>query len=225
MTIELLSRVRLFSSFSAEELSKLYQQMETVSFSRSQSIFNQGDSGDNLFIIRSGKVKIFTLSPYGKEVILAVMGEGDIFGELSVLDGQPRSASATAIEAAEVLSLDRDDFLAFLRSDPEAAIQTCIALADRLRRTDGIVGDIVFLDLPARLAKLFLDFAAKEPLSTGRSVEFTLTLNQSELANMVGTTRQSVNRVLSNWQDAGFIRLQKQSILILDPAKMKKRFL
>ncbi|MEE8470329.1 MAG: Crp/Fnr family transcriptional regulator, partial [Dehalococcoidia bacterium] len=178
--VTLLAQVPLFASLKPAYLAELAGKLTSRGYRRGETIFHKDDPGSALYIIKAGQIKISAASPEGEEVILAILTEGDFFGELSLLDGKPRSASATAMEAAQTLTLDRDDLLEVLGKYPEMAGDILAALSDRLRRTDLLLEDAVFLDLPARLAKRLLELGAKRGFETDKGLEIDLRLTQQD---------------------------------------------
>lgn len=220
--VTLLAQVPLFASLKTSHLAELAGKLTLRNYRRGATIFHKDDPGLMLFVIKVGQVKISTPSPEGEETILAILTDGEFFGELSILDGKPRSASATAMEATQALTLNRNDFLDVLRAEPELAIEILAALSNRLRRTDLLLEDAFFLDLPTRLAKQLLELAEKHGLETDSSVEIALRLTQQDLANTVGASRESVNRLLGQFQDQGLISIAKQHIHILRPSELRE---
>ncbi len=200
-----LERVPLFSGLPSVEVEQLAANLRNLSCPRGHVIFRQGDPGTGLYIIQRGAVKVVRISPEGREVILALLEPGDFFGELALLDGESRSADAIAREPADLLVLQREDFLAFLQRYPPAAPQLLKALSRRLRLTDQLVQDAAFLDVPGRLARALLY------LSTDQAASLT----QTELAAMVGATRESVNKWLRFYQQRGFVRYDGGKLTVL----------
>lgn len=215
-SVSALQRVPLFSGLPPDAIEQLAANLRRLSCARGQVVFHQGDPGTSLYIIERGLVKIGLVSPEGREVILALLGPGDFFGELALLDGEPRSADAVAREPTALLVLRRDDVLAFLERHPPAAAQLLKALSQRLRRTDQLVQDAAFLDVPGRLARALLYLAESE---VGRTVPFT----QTELASMVGATRESVNKWLRFYQQRGFVRSEAGRLTVLRPDELRRQ--
>lgn len=220
---ELLSHVPFFTSLKPVYVAELAGKLTGRSYRRGEVIFHKDDPGSALHIVKSGQIKIAAESPEGEEVLLTILSEGDFFGELSLLDGKPRSATATAMEAAQTLTLDRNDLLDVIQKYPEMAGDILAALSDRLRQTDILLEDAVFLDLPARLAKRLLELSSKHGLETDGGVEIDLRLTQQDLANAVGASRVAVNKLLGLFQDKGLISIDKHRITILRPYELEKR--
>lgn len=154
---------------------------------------------------------------------VGLLGPGSFFGELALLDGGPRSASVVALEPVEALTLDRAPFIATLEGHPEVAGSLLAVLGDRLRRTDELIQDILFLDLPARLAKQLLALAEGHGVRTPEGLRLDLRLSQSDLAGMVGATRESVNRCLGAYADRGLLSLDREGITIHKPEELRRR--
>lgn len=192
-------------------------------FRRNEVIFHQGDPGDALHVIRRGSVKIVLPSPEGEEAIIATLRTGDFFGELALLDSEPRSATATAVEATETLVLPRTVFRELLDTNPELRDALFAALTQLLRRLTHHVEELHFLDLAGRLAAR-LAFLGRQALPDARgTVELDWPYTQSDLAAMIGGTRQSVNRLLSELIDDGLVRLETERLVITDLPALERR--
>ena len=223
MAIGSLRRCALFAHVDEAGLHTLAGRMRRRRFRRGEVIFHQGDLGDSLQIVASGSVKIVLPSPGGDEAIIATLQPGEFFGELALLDGAPRSTTATAIEPAETLALPRDDFLALLAADPRIGQALLHAMAGELRRLTGHVEELHFLDLAGRLAVRLSRLARDtDPKATGR-VELNWPYTQSDLAAMIGGTRQSVNRLLSGLVDDGLIHIERETLVITDVDRLEQR--
>ncbi len=200
------------------ELEALARQAHPRHYRAGTTIFHREDPGSTLHVIRKGRVKLTLASPEGREVTVGLLGPGDFFGELALLDGGPRSASVVALEPVETLTIDRGPFLDTLESHPEVAGALLAVLGERLRNTDELIQDILFLDLPARLAKRLLDLAEDHGQRVEEVVRIDVRLNQSELAGIVGSTRESVTVRLNALRRAGIIDFVDRKILIKTPA-------
>lgn len=218
-----LGKVPLFSSMKPDLLAHLAGKMSTRSYRTGETIFHKDDPGSVLYLIRSGQVKITTASEEGDEAILAILTDGDFFGELSLLDESPRSASAVAMAPTQALILHRQDFVEFLRKYPELVTDILAAVSQRLRKTDTLVEDVFFLDLSARLAKRLLELSESHGVPSDDGIEINLQLTQQDLANMVGATRVAVNKQLGFLQDRGIIRMGRQRITVLAPEELRQR--
>ncbi|MBF6589987.1 MAG: Crp/Fnr family transcriptional regulator [Ktedonobacterales bacterium] len=218
-----LARVALFATLDADALRELATVMRRRAFRPGEVIFHRDDPGQVLYIIRSGKVKIYITSPEGQEVVLAVFGPGDYFGELALLDGQPRSAGAVAIDAVEVYALQRNDFISAVNHHPRIAVQVMNVLSRRLRQTDSMIEDLLFLDVHGRVAKKLLELAELHGERTPEGIRIELRLTQSDLAALVGASRESVNKVMGYFVDKHFISTEKRKITILRLADLRRR--
>jgi CRP/FNR family transcriptional regulator/CRP/FNR family cyclic AMP-dependent transcriptional regulator len=218
-----LSRVALFSNLDVESLRALASAMRRRSFRPGEVIFHRDDPGQMLYIIREGKVKIYITSPEGQEVVLAVFGPGDYFGELALLDGQPRSASAITLDGVEAYALQRNDFITAVSHYPRIAIQVMNVLSRRLRQTDAMIEDLLFLDVHGRVAKKLLELAEVHGIRTAEGIRIELRLTQSDLAALVGASRESVNKVMGYFADKRFISTEKRKITILRLADLRRR--
>jgi CRP/FNR family transcriptional regulator, cyclic AMP receptor protein len=218
-----LARVKLFADLAAEDLVALAAELKRRRYGKGQFIFQQGDPGLCLYLVESGKVKITSLSAEGKGLVLNLFGPGDFFGELALLDGEPRSADAVAQEACQLLLLQRDDFMRFLEARPHVAIKLLATVSSRLRHTTQQIEDMVFFDLPARLARVLLELPEAELTSAEGERVITSRPTQAELAEMVGATRESVNKWLGAYEEQGLIRREGNQLIILQPEALRKR--
>jgi CRP-like cAMP-binding protein len=221
LAVDSLRRCALFAHVDDDGLLALVGRMRRRRFRRNEVIFHQGDLGDSLQIVATGGVKIVLPSQDGEEAIIASLRPGDTFGELALLDGSPRSATATALEPTDTLALPRDEFLRLLADDSRLVRALFHSLAEELRRLTGHVEELHFLDLAGRLstrlARLARDSA---PDATGR-VELDWPFTQSDLAAMIGGTRQSVNKLLSGLVDDGLISIERDTLVVHDLAGLE----
>ncbi len=218
-----LEQVALFNGLDADALNELTALARPRAFRGGEIIFHRDDPGQVLYVILSGKVRIYVTSPDGQEVALALLSVGDYFGELALLDGQPRSASAVAVEPAETLALQRPDFLNAVMHHPRIAIEVMHVLSHRLRQTDAMIEDLLFLDVHGRVAKKLLELAETHGVRTADGVRIELRLTQGELAAMVGASRESVNKVMGYFMDKQFISTDKYKITIKRLAELRRR--
>lgn len=221
--IEVLRRVPFLAILPEPDLVRLAEQARRRQYRAGATIFHREDPGFNLHILREGRVKLVLASPEGREVTVGLLRPGDFFGELALLDGGPRSASVVALEPVETVTLERPPFVAVLEQHPEVSSALLAVLGDRLRRTDELIQDILFLDLPARLAKQLLALAEGHGHAVPEGLRLDLHLSQTELAGMVGATRESVNRCLSAYADRGLLALDRDGITILKPDDLRRR--
>ena len=222
LAIESLRSCALFSHVGDDGLRSIAGQMRRRRFRRNEVIFHQGDLGDSLQVVASGGVKIVLPSAEGDEAIIASLKPGDFFGELALLDSSPRSTTATAMESTETLSLPRDQFLDLLADDPALVRALLHALAEELRRLTGHVEELHFLDLAGRLSMRLVRLARDvAPQATGRA-ELDWPFTQSDLAAMIGGTRQSVNKLLSGLVDDGLITIERETLVINDLGELER---
>jgi CRP/FNR family transcriptional regulator, cyclic AMP receptor protein len=213
----------IFSGLDASAADALRASMNLVKLRKGQSLFKEGDDGDHLFVVSSGKVKLGTKSVDGRENLLMILGPGDMFGELSLFDSGPRTATATAVTDSKLLALGQDKVIPWVKEHPEVSLQLLARLASRLRRTNEVVGDLVFSDVPGRVAKALIDLGVKfgDKRSEGLFVNHDLT--QEELAQLVGASRETVNKALADFAQRGWLRLEARSVMILDYDRLLKR--
>ena len=213
-TIALLKQVSIFSGLSADDLADLSNRMRPRSVEAGSTIVSQEEAGDALFVIASGKVKVVLYGVTGREIILSMLRAGDFFGEMSLLDAQPRSANVVALEDSELLSLDRDAFRTHLLSRPATSLAVLAELSRRLRRADEVIGDLALLDVYARVARAIRELAQKqgEPAEGGLLIRERPT--QQEMAGMIGTSRETVNRALSDFTRRGLLEMSGKTMLV-----------
>ena len=223
MAVESLRRCALFAHVDEEGLLTLASQMRRRRFRRGEVIFHQDDIGDSLQVVVSGGVKIVLPSQEGDEAIIASLHPGEFFGELALLDGAPRSTTATALDATETLALPRDRFLRLLDDDPKIVRALLHALAEELRRLTGHVEDLHFLDLSGRLSIRLVRLARDANPDAKDRAELDWPFTQSDLAAMIGGTRQSVNKLLSGLVEDGLIVIERDTLLINDLAALEAR--
>jgi CRP/FNR family cyclic AMP-dependent transcriptional regulator len=225
---DLLARVPLFVGLTEQDRLALSDHLDRQDVTRGDVLFREGDVGDRVFVVLSGKVKIGRQSADGRENLLSVMGPGDLFGELSLFDPGPRTATATAVTDASLLSLEHTALRPWLRARPEAGAMLLRVLARRLRRTNDNVADMVFTDVPGRVAKALLDLAERfgEPAQPGNEaagVRVEHGLTQEELAQLVGASRETVNKALADFATRGWLRLDSRAVVLLDRERLSRR--
>lgn len=216
-----LRRYPLFAKLADAEVAQLAERMRMRSFKRGEMLFRKDDPGMHLYVVLVGAVKIALPGEFGQEALVSIMRPGDFLGELSLFDGSPRSASATALEDTKAALLARDDFLAFLEAHPAAVRVVLDALARTIRRLSDRVEDLIFLDVPSRVAKYLLDLAQSDGTANG-TAKLELTLTQDELAAFIGASRVSVNRVLGDLERREIIGIRRRHIVIVDPDRLAK---
>jgi CRP-like cAMP-binding protein len=213
LALESLRQCALFRDASGHALTRLAGQLRQRRFRRNEVIFHQGDPGDSLHIVDEGSVKITLPSPDGEEAIIATLRQGDFFGELALLDGAPRSATAVALEATTTLALPRDAFMEVLDADRGLRDALLAGVAHELRRVTGHVEELHFLDLAGRLAMRLARLAA-DAAPGSDEVRLDGPYTQSDLASMIGGTRQSVNKLLAELVGDGLVVLEPDTLVI-----------
>ncbi|MGD9048644.1 MAG: Crp/Fnr family transcriptional regulator [Anaerolineae bacterium] len=219
--VDMLSRVTLFSRLTGQELEAVAGKLGKRTFGKDTIIFHKGSPGRSLYIIESGRVRIFLLSRSGQEIWVNVYGPGDVFGELALLDGLPRSAGAMVLEKTVVYTLYRDDFSACVEAYPRMARSIIAELCARLRYTTDYVEHLAFLDASSRVAVKLLELVGGDGLPA-ESTEIDLQLTQTELAFWIGARRETVNKVLASYREQGLIDVDGRKITILDRAGLER---
>lgn len=216
-------RAPLFAALDDDAAGTLLAQMTPSRMERGDELFHEGDPGDKLYVIAEGKIKLGRTSSDGRENLLALLGPGEMFGELSLFDPGPRTATATAVAETQLLALTNEQLRTVLNEHPSAAMTLLAALARRLRRTNESVADLVFTDVPGRVAKALLDLANRfgRPVENGIIVSHDLT--QEELAQLVGASRETVNKALADFATRGWLRLEARAVLLQDIERLKRR--
>ena len=214
--IKALQIVPFFAELSEDHATALADSLVPRRFGPGQVIFHLGDPGGLLYLISRGKVKISHTTPEGQEVVLAILGPGDFFGELALLDDAPRSATAEALESTETWTLHREEFINYLLDNPDFALHVLQTLARHIRRLNVQLADIFFLDLPGRLARTLLHLADQYGDYTTDGTIINLSLTQTDLAEMTGATRVSINKALGRFRRAGWIRVTGRQVTLLD---------
>ena len=209
----------LFREFPPAVIEHFGTYMTRRSVRRGATIFSKGDPGTGLMAVLWGAVKIGVPTADGREAVLNIINPGEIFGEMALLDGRPRSADAVAMEDCELMVIDRRDFIPFLREQPDIALKFIEILCARIRHTSEQVEDVMYLSFPGRLAKTLLQLTGgPEALAAHRNVRIT----QRELSSIIGMSRESTNKQLRAWENRKWVRLQRGGIAVLNPAALAK---
>ena len=220
---DILSRAGIFQGVDSEAVNNLIEQMETVRFPRGTTIFDEGEPGDRLYIITAGKIKLARHAPDGRETLLTVMGPSDMFGELSIFDPGPRTSSAVCVTEVQAATMNSDMLQKWVEDHPSIAQQLLRVLARRLRRTNANLADLIFTDVPGRVAKTLLQLANRFGVQEGGALRVNHDLTQEEIAQLVGASRETVNKALATFAHRGWIRLEGKSALIVDTEHLAKR--
>jgi CRP-like cAMP-binding protein len=219
----ILKKVPLLESLSDDDLADLWSSLRIQKLKDKQALFRKGDEGTALYIIKKGKIKIVLPSRVGDEVILTIFSEGDFLGEMSLLDQKPRSADGIAMEQSEVYILNRSDFLSFLQNNENAIKCVLSSLSERLRKTDDLLEDTSFLSVSGRLAKKLLELGKEFGKTEKDTAKIGLKLTQQDLADLVGTTRESINKELKVLRAKGLVSTEGGYIQLLDLARLGRR--
>ena len=217
-TAQFLGSVPLLSGLDSVELARLADITREKSYPKGSVILFEDDPGDSLFIVREGRVKVVLVGEDGREVILGVLGVGEHFGELSLIDDQPRSAHVIAMEDASLYVLRREDFRRYVEANPRVSWCLLGVLSKRLRSADDKIGGLVLLDVPGRIARLLLDLAQE---AGAELIERPLT--HQTIAQMIGASRETVSRAMREFQDAGLIGVERRQIRIADRGALERR--
>ena len=217
-TADFLATIPLFSGLQRDELNKFAELTRERAYPKGSVILFQDDPGDSLYVLRHGRVKVVLIGEDGREVILGVLEPGAHFGELALIDDQPRSAHVIAMDDAQLLILRREDFRRRVEANPSVAWALLLELSRRLRRADQKIGGLVLLDVPGRIARLLLDLSAE---AEGPAIEKPLT--HQTIAQMIGASRETVSRAMKEFQDAGLIRVERRRIAVGDRDALEKR--
>jgi CRP/FNR family transcriptional regulator, cyclic AMP receptor protein len=217
-TADFLGSVPLFGGLDRSELQRFAELTREKYYPKGSVILFENDPGDALYVVRAGRVKVVLVGEDGREVILGVLGVGQHFGELSLIDDQPRSAHVIAMEDANLLVLRREDFRRRVEASPAVAWALLGELSRRLRRADEKIGGLVLLDVPGRIARLLLDLAEQ-----GESATIEKALTHQTIAQMIGASRETVSRAMKDFQDAGWVNVVRRRITIADAEALKRR--
>ena len=217
-TGDFLATVPLFSGLQREEIQRFAELTRERAYPKGSVILFQDDLGDSLFVLRAGRVKVVLIGEDGREVILGVLEPGAHFGELALIDDQPRSAHVIAMDDSQLLILRREDFRRRVEANPSVAWALLTELSRRLRRADVKIGGLVLLDVPGRIARLLLDLADE---SGSDAIEKPLT--HQTIAQMIGASRETVSRAMKEFQDAGLITVERRRISVGDRDALEKR--
>lgn len=215
--MDFLVTVPLFHELEVGELTRFAELVREKSYPRASVIVFEDDPGDAFFIVRQGRVKVVLVSDDGREIILGVLGPGEHFGELALIDNRPRSAHVVAMEDSTLLVLRREDFRRRVEASPKVAWALLVELSRRLRAADGKIGGLVLLDVPGRIARLLLDHLPEGSTTIDKP------LTHQMIAQMIGASRETVSRAMRDFQDAGWISVERRRITLSDVEALKRR--
>ncbi len=218
-----LKKINLFTGMSSEEMGELATKTRMESVSKKTPIFFPGDPSQQVYLLKEGRVKISRLSEEGREVTIALLEPGEIFGELEVLGDAPRDTLAEALDDSKVCVVRKDLFLHMLSQKPELSFRLTKLIGFRMRKIESRVEDLVFKDVPARLAHLLLDLAKKYGKETPEGISLKIKITHQEIANLIGSIRETVSAILGDFKREGWIAFEGRQIKLLKPDKLKQR--
>jgi len=213
----------LFAGIDPEVTAGLIATMTPVRLDRSGVLFREGEAGDTFFIVTAGKMKLGRTAQDGRENLLAILGPGEMIGELTLFDPGPRTATATAVSSVELSALNHRDLIAWIERNPQVTKHLLAALARRLRRTNETLADLVFSDVPGRVAKALLDLGRRFGQPSEEGIHVAHDLTQEELAQLVGASRETINKSLADFVARGWIRLEGRAVTLLDVERLDRR--
>jgi CRP-like cAMP-binding protein len=220
--LKLLANVELFSGFSDKQLEGVCQVAHVKTLKRRDELFHKGDEGGEVYVVSSGKLKVLTTSIEGDDVVFSILGPGEVFGEVALLGAMRRTASVSAIEDCTLVAINRRDFMSYVKTDPDVAAKLLSVLAMRIKRVSELVEDTLFLNLPLRLAKKLLALGRIYGKSTPEGLRIDLKLSQEEWGDLVGATRESVNKQMRQWVEAGVVQMDSGYVVILNAVELEK---
>lgn len=212
----------LFDALPREALDDILLQATEKSVRRGQTVFQKGDEGSYMVAVLSGRIRISATSPEGREVTLNMIDAGEVFGDMALLDGNPRSADATALEDSTLMVVERRHFLPYLTSSNELALRMIDVLCKRLRDTSETLGNFAMLDLPGRLARKLLSLAGEYGKSANGRIRLEIRLSHTDLGRFVGSSRESVNKQMRAWEEAGVVAREGGRIAVCKPAVLRR---
>jgi CRP/FNR family cyclic AMP-dependent transcriptional regulator len=217
--LEILRKHPIFSDLESDAFDQLCRYVKHSKLKRGVTIFSKGDAGNCLYAVISGAVKISTSSAEGRSAILNLIGTGEVFGEIALLDGRERTTDAIANSDCELFVIDRREFIPFLHGQPALAMKFIELLCERLRWTSEHIEQIILQDLPGRLASALIRLTERHRLSPGNR---TIAITQQEISEMVGMSRESINKQLRAWASRNWVRLEHGAIVVLDTASLQE---
>lgn len=220
--LALLRKVTLFADLSDAELRKVESMARKRSFRKHEVIFHSQEPGSALFILMHGRVKVTINDRYGREITLRILAAGDFFGEMSLLDGEYRSATVTAVEPCQALVIFRDRFWEFIPRHPTVVMKMLTMLSRRLRKANEKIGRLAFADASEKVAAVLMDMAEERKLRLDVGTDIPLSLTRQELANLAGISRETFTRVMASFQREGLVRVERRRIVVMDPARLRR---
>jgi CRP/FNR family cyclic AMP-dependent transcriptional regulator len=224
-TLIFLQEVPLFADLTVDEFAQLADICRERGFDKGHAIFYADDQGTSFYVSAKGSVKIVVLADDGREHILGVLRAQDFFGEMSLLDGEARSATAIALENTQVLSISREDFQSVLRRNPDISLKIMVTICRRLRRADRRVESLAFLSAPGRVARVLMEMGKEHGERTAEGLSLHHKMTRQELANIAGTSRETLTRVLMEFQDEGLLTLKKNVLIVHDEKQLASKMI
>jgi CRP/FNR family transcriptional regulator, cyclic AMP receptor protein len=218
----LLGECFLFRELESEERGALFGRVRVRAYAAGETIFLMGSPGDSMMAVLGGSVRISVPSPDGKEIVLAILQPGEVFGEIALLDGKERTADAKAMTACSLAILERREVMAFLDRHPQTWAKLVVVLCNRLRNTDQHIAELALLELPVRLAKALLRLGIAESHTPDGRVVLQVQLSQRELGNICGATRESINKCLRGWQRRGIVRIEESLVTVANRTALEE---
>ena len=213
----------LFSALDDASAATLRASMNGIKISKGQVLFKEGDPGDKLFVVVEGKLKLGTSSGDGRENLLSILGPGEMFGELSLFDPGPRTATATAVVDSKLLALANDQVIGWVTAHPHVSLQLLKRLSQRLRRANDVLSDLVFADVPGRVAKAIIELGERFGTKKDDGLHVNHELTQEELAQLVGASRETVNKALADFASRGWVKLEPRAVIVLNLQRLAQR--
>lgn len=220
---DVVRKAPIFTALNEEDCQSLRASMEKVVREKGAVLFVEGAKGDHLYVIEEGKIKLGTSSGDGRENLWSILGPGEMFGELSLFDPSPRTSTATAVTDSVLWSLSPNKLIPLLQENPNVSLSLLARLSQRLRQSNEIVGDLVFSDVPGRVAKALVNFSERFGVKTEEGLLVNHDLTQEELAQLVGASRETVNKALADFAARNWLRLDGRAVLITDLDRLTKR--
>ena len=219
----IIRRAPLFSALDDTAAHSLRESMVALKLNKGQVLFKEGQEGDRLFVIVTGKIKLGTTSIDGRENLLSILGPGEMFGELSLFDPEPRAATATAVTDSRLVSLAHDAVIGLVTTNPQTSLELLRRLAQRLRKSNEVLADLVFADVPGRVAKAIMELGVRFGVQKDDGLHVNHDLTQEELAQLVGASRETVNKALADFAARGWVKLEPRAVLVTDIERISKR--
>ena len=219
----IIRKAPLFSALDDDASHALRASMVALKLNKGQILFKEGEEGDRLYVVVHGKIKLGTTSADGRENLLSILGPGEMFGELSLFDPEPRTSKATAVTDVRLVSLAHDAVIGLVTSSPQTSLELLRRLAQRLRKSNEVLADLVFADVPGRVAKAIMDLGERFGVQKEDGLHVNHDLTQEELAQLVGASRETVNKALADFAARGWVKLEPRAVLVTDVERVTKR--